>query len=96
MTIVENSDGKFYIPDKIANDHNKTVKELKENAIPFELWEAQENVKTIQAELDRLNALPDEILVPNEEKSKIHNTEARLLAAQTTLDNLIGKYENLS
>ena len=88
MTKVTNDNGTFYIPDEIANDPTKTVAELLENATPWELHTAQERVAQLQAELDELNAMPDEVLVPNEAKMKIPEVEQELTQAQEALNNM--------
>jgi hypothetical protein len=49
MIIVENADGKFYIPEEIASNPEATVKELSEAAIPFEEYEKNEKIKSLKS-----------------------------------------------
>lgn len=92
MTIVENQNGKFFIPGEIANDPNKTVAEIQANAIPYDLYLAQQRVEDIQNELQELQDAPDEISVPNPEKERTPDVEQQLNEAQATLKNLMSKY----
>ena len=93
MAIVENQNGKFYIPDEIANDPTKTVAEITASAIPYDLWQAQQNVENLQRELQELEAQPDEISVPNPEKDRIPDVQAQLEQAQGILENVVDKYK---
>jgi len=63
MAIVENQNGKFYIPDEIANDPTKTVAEIQENAIPWDEYVREQQREVIQQQLDELGMPTDEELL---------------------------------
>jgi len=94
MAIVENQNGKFYIPDEIANDPTKTVAEITANAVPYELYLAQQIVGTLTQELNELNEQPDEISVPNPEKERIPELQQELEQAQEALQTVQSKYND--
>jgi len=80
---VTNQNGTFFIPDDIAGDPTKTVEELLTVAIPWEKYETQQKVLTLQTQIQDLKDAPDEILIPNPAKEEIPQLEIELQEAIT-------------
>ena len=70
MTKVENQNGVWYVPDKIANDPTKSVADILKYAIPWDEYEKKtlipQRIKEIKEQLKALEKEPD--MVRNEEK----------------------------
>ena len=73
--IIENLWKKFYVPDEIGNDTNLSVSDVFAAAIPYGLYLKQTELDWVIKEIEKIEAEPDEIIIPNENKDKIPNLE---------------------
>lgn len=84
---------KMELPDgtKVTLDESLISDELydtiKGKTVPENIYNQQLKVKELETELARLIALPDEITIVNEEKSKIYFVEEQLELEKGILNN---------
>jgi len=73
--IIENQWKKFYVPDEIGNDTSLSVADVFASAIPYELYLKQTELDWVVKEIERIEAEPDEITIPNENKDRLPDLE---------------------
>ena len=87
--LIKLEERQYWVPDELANDPNTTVAQIRQAAIPYDLWQAMDEVKRLQAALADAEAMPEYIKTVNQERAEIINqTQAALEKARLKLSQL--------